>query len=273
MVLDAVTGLPVQRVERRFGEGDVRCLAFSPDGKQLAIGSAGPEPVIRISDVVTGSEQATLTGHAGDVNAVAFSTDGRALATGGTDGTVLLWKVPVAIPAPKLMTTADAWESLDTLESAGAYRKMGCLLAQPGRAVTVIGEGFRGLADEQARIRRWISDLDHDEFRTREAARRSLVKCGLRAAGALTDPGRKKMGAEGEQRVRLIREALESQGLHIPESGLFGEPLRSVRGVRVLETVGGKAAREVLEDAAKGPADSRLTKEAKAALETFPIEK
>ena len=81
------------------------------------------------------------------------------------------------------------------------------------------------------------------------------------------------MGAEGEQRVCLILEALESQGLRIPESGLFGETLRSVRGVRVLETIGGKAAREVLEEAAKGPADSRLTKEAKAVLETFPSEK
>ena len=37
----------------------------------------------------------------------------------------------------------------------------------------------------------------------------------------------------------------------------------------VLETIGGKAAREVLEEAVKGPADLRLTREAKLALITF----
>ena len=69
---------------------------------------------------------------------------------------------------------------------------MGYLLAQPGRAVAVIGEGFRGIADEQARIRRWIAELDHDEFRTREAARRSLLKTGLRVAASLDGPGPEK---------------------------------------------------------------------------------
>jgi hypothetical protein len=272
MVLDAITGRPMQALERRFGEGDVRCVAFSPDGRQIAIGGARPEPVVRVSDVVIGAEQSTFTGHAGDVNAVALSPDGRTLASAGTDGSVLLWKVPVPTPGPRLMSTAEAWEMLDSLEADVAYRSVGCLLAHPGRAPDVIRDGFRGMAEEQTKIRRWIAELDHDEFRVREAARRSLVKTGLRGAAPLTDPGRKRLGAEGEQRVRLILEALDSQGLHVPESGLFGEPLRSVRAVRVLETIGGQEARAVLEEVAKGPADLRLTKESKAALETLPID-
>src|SRR5262249_24387730 len=44
MVLDSVTGRPMQNLERRFGEGDVRCLAFSPGGPQGAIGSKGAGP-------------------------------------------------------------------------------------------------------------------------------------------------------------------------------------------------------------------------------------
>jgi hypothetical protein len=272
MLLDAVIGRPIQSLERRFGEGDVRCLSFSPDGRQLAIGSAGPEGIVRVSDVLTAAEQTTFLGHAGDVNAVAFSPDGRTLASGGADQAVLLWKVPAADPGPKLGPPAEAWETLDALDGDIAYRNMGALLSQPARAVTVIRDGFRGMSDEQAKIRRWISELDHDEFRVREAARRSLLKAGLRAAAALNDPGRKKMGAEGETRVRLILERLESQGVRVPESGLFGEPLRTVRAIRVLETVGGKEARLVLEEAAKGPPESRMTKEAKSALETFPAE-
>jgi hypothetical protein len=56
----------------------------------------------------------------------------------------------------------------------------------------------------------------------------------------------------------------------MPESGLFGEPLRTSRAVRVLETIGGPAARATLEEIAKGPPELRVTKEAKAALETLP---
>jgi hypothetical protein len=269
MIFDATSGRPMGRLERRFGEGDVRCLAFSPESRLIAVGSAGPESVVRVSDVVSGHEYVSQTGHSGDVNAVAFSPEGRVLASGGADGNVFLWKVPVPHPEREIPTTADAWEKLDSIEPVVAYHALGCLLAHPGRAVTVIGDGFRGIPAEEVRIRRWIAELDHDEYRTREAARRNLLKTGLRGAAALMEPDRKRLGPEGEQRVRLILEALDSQGLRVPEGGLFGEPLRSVRGVRVLETIGGKAAREVLEEAAKGPPEVRLTKEAKLALITF----
>ena len=269
MILDAVAGRPMQSLERRFGEGDVRCLAFSPDGRQIAIGRNGPESTVRISDVVSGVEQAQFEGHIGDVNAVAFSPDGRTLASAGTDTSVLVWKVPVPGPGPKLVTATEAWESLDSLDADIAYQNMGYLLAHPGRAVEVIRDGFRGLATEEAKIRKWIAELDNDVFRVREAARRELIKTGLRGAAALTDPKRKPLGAEGEQRVRLILEALEAQGIRFPESGLFGEPLRMVRAVRILELAGGNEARQVLEEAAKGSAELRLTKEAKSALETW----
>jgi WD40 repeat protein len=269
MILDAANGRSMQFLERRFGEGDVRSLAFSLDGRHLAVGRGGPEPLVRVSDVEKGAEKAAFQGHLGDVNAVAFSPDGRTLASAGTDTSVLLWKAPVPGEGPELMTAVDAWDTLDSLDADVAYRSMGHLLAHKGRAIEVIRDGFRGMEDEQKRIRKWIAELDHDNFRIRESARRSLVKCGLRAAGALTDPVRKKLGAEGEQRIKLILEAFEAQGLRAPESGLFGEPLRSLRAVRVLETIGGNAARAVLEEAAKGPADARLTIEAKAALATW----
>jgi hypothetical protein len=269
MILDAANGRSMQFLERRFGEGDVRSLAFSPDGRHIAVGRGGPEPLVRVSDVEKGAEKAAFQGHLGDVNAVAFSPDGRTLASAGTDTSVLLWKAPVSGEGPELMTAVEAWDTLDSLDADVAYRSVGHLLAHKGRAIEVIRDGIRGMADEEKRIRKWIAELDHDNFRTREAARRSLVKCGLRAAGALTDPARKKLGAEGEQRIKLILEAFEAQGLRAPESGLFGEPLRSLRAVRILETIGGDGARAVLEEAAKGPADARLTIEARAALETL----
>lgn len=270
MLLDGVTGHPISGLERKFGEGDVRSLAFSPDGRKIAVGSHGPDAVVRVWAVEAGEELGSFTAHRGDVHALAFSPDGKTLASAGSDEAVYLWKAPASPTEKKPLPAAEAWEALDTLEAPTAYRLMGSLLADPKQAAATLGAGFRGIAGEQAKMRKWVAELDHDEFRTREAARRSLLKTGLRGAAVLNDPGRKKLGAEGEQRVRLILEAMESAGLRAPENGLFGEPLRAVRGVRVLETAGGKEARGVLEEAARGPADSLLTREAKAALETLP---
>jgi hypothetical protein len=112
--------------------------------------------------------------------------------------------------------------------------------------------------------------LDHDEFRVRDAARRGLVKAGLRAAAAIKDPARKRLGTEGEERIRSILDEFDQHGLRVPESGLYGEPLRLVRGIRVLETIGGADARAVLEEMAKGAKDKRVAHEARAALEVFP---
>lgn len=269
-IMDSVVGRPIQTLERHFGEGDVRCLAFSAAGRQIAIGRNGPDTAVRVHDVLSGAEQASFAGHLGDVSAVAFSPDGKTLASAGTDTSVLVWKVPAPGPGPKAMTAADAWEGLDSLESDLAYRCTEQLLADGAKTVMFLRERFQKQPEEQARISRWIKELDHDEFRVREAARRGLMKAGLRAAPSLTDPKRKPLGAEGEQRIRLILESFESQGLRIPESGLFGEPLRMVRAVRTLELIGTAEAQEVLEEAAKGPAESRLAHEAKAALDVWP---
>lgn len=272
-VLEAVTGRPLTVLERKFGEGDVRALAFSPDGRQIAVGSAGPGPVVRVWGVESGQEQASYLGHRGEVNAVAFALDGKTIASAGADQAVLLWHAPPMPAAPKPMTAAEAWESLDALHAASAHAALGSLLADPATAVLTARNGFRGIASDQVRIRRWIAELDHDEFRVRETARKALVKAGLRAAALINDPGRKRLGPEGEERVRLVLEAYEGLGLRVPESGLFGEQLRMLRAVRVLETVGGKEARTVLEEIAKGPADDRVANEARAALEVFPADR
>lgn len=74
--------------------GGYACLAFSPDGRTLVAGKAGPlAGEVVIWDLQDGRRRSVRTGHTQVVNAVAFSPDGRMLATGGQDGTVQLWKV------------------------------------------------------------------------------------------------------------------------------------------------------------------------------------
>ena len=78
----------------RFGKGVMggsdRAVAFSPDGKRLAIATGAG---IWFYDAQTYREMALLTGHTEVVRAVAFSPDGKTLASGARDATVKLWNV------------------------------------------------------------------------------------------------------------------------------------------------------------------------------------
>ena len=66
-------------------------MAFSPDGKTLAL--ASHEGTVQLWDVATGKLRETLKGHSSAVMAVVFSPDGRTLASGSSDQTVRLWNV------------------------------------------------------------------------------------------------------------------------------------------------------------------------------------
>ena len=71
-------------------------LAFSPDGKHLAVAEGSalsfPRPhAVTVWDVRSERIVATLQGHTNDVAAVAFAPDGSGLASASWDGTIKLW--------------------------------------------------------------------------------------------------------------------------------------------------------------------------------------
>src|SRR5262249_61024085 len=85
----------------------VSSLAFSPNGKLLA--AAHPDDLaVRLWDVASGKEKATLQGHTDRVWSVAFRSGGQLLASGSYDRTVKLWDVTTG---KKRATLKGAWEA------------------------------------------------------------------------------------------------------------------------------------------------------------------
>lgn len=81
----------------------VNSVAFSPDGKRLAVGGGtlkdartnifyhrGPEYCITIWDT-TGRQLVQIKGHLGTVQSIAFSPDGKRIASGSEDKTIKIW--------------------------------------------------------------------------------------------------------------------------------------------------------------------------------------
>src|SRR5207302_1635409 len=96
-------------------EGEVRCVAFSPDSKRVAAGlrygSARVWDVRRAGSVSDRSVPvATLRAHSGETWAIAFTPDGKTLATGGGD-----WNQPGEV---RLWDTAT-WRERDRLKHTG----------------------------------------------------------------------------------------------------------------------------------------------------------
>jgi WD40 repeat protein/tRNA A-37 threonylcarbamoyl transferase component Bud32 len=77
-------------------QGEVRAVAFSPDGETVLTGSAANSA--QLWSVKTGQPVGSPLKHSGPVDAVTFSSDGRLALTGSADRTARLWSVPTGQP-------------------------------------------------------------------------------------------------------------------------------------------------------------------------------
>jgi WD40 repeat protein len=99
--------LPNAKYSRRIGagqlDGQVRTIAYSKDGKTLAVAD-GP---VRLLDTATGKITATLGESKHETFAIAFSPDGKLLASGGADAIVRIWTVGQAAKPVELKGHSD----------------------------------------------------------------------------------------------------------------------------------------------------------------------
>ena len=104
-------------------------VAFSPDGKRLAI--ASELGYARVWDTATWREAATLRGFLNAVFSVAFSPDGKRLIAGGSNpnDTVRLWDT-------------DSWQELLTLEGSGFYVGISAFSPDGNAIGTTSGDGI-----------------------------------------------------------------------------------------------------------------------------------
>jgi WD40 repeat protein len=245
------------------------CLGFSPDGRTLA--SAGVQSGICLWEVSTGKRFRRFWGNQGHIYSLAFSPDGAVLASAGEDSTVLLWdlKGPAGKPpATRAVRLTEReleflWQGMGGKNASRAYRAMGLLAGAPAATVSFFKDRLRPVPEIdprlQKRIDRLVEELDSERFAVRRRAARELAKLGDVAGPAV----RKLLAGKPSLEVRRRAEKLHKSLMHW---SLPGDELRALRCIEVLEQIGTRQARQILEKLADGATEAWITEDARGAL-------
>src|SRR5262249_33127684 len=239
----------------------VVAVAFAPDGRTLASGSL--DGTVRLWEVATGQERRRFEGHRAAF-AVSYSSDGRRLASGGADSTALVWELsprtdlpPTGTPRLTDRELEGFWADLAGADAARAYLAVCRLAAAHPQSVPFLRGRLRPVPEGQrTQIERWVTDLGHDRFAVREAARKELERFVEVAEPALRKALEGQPPLEVRRRVERLLQNLEGSAR-----------LRGLRVVEVLERVATRPARELLQALATGAPQARLTEEARKTLE------
>jgi dipeptidyl aminopeptidase/acylaminoacyl peptidase len=259
---DAATGQVLLRIVAH--PTGVHAVGFSPDGRRLVTG--GVDRTVKIRELRTGTELLTLTGHTGPVYSVAFHRDGRRVVSTASDGTVRVWDLGMAPEPPVTLLSCELealWEDLAADRTLVAFQAASTLVAAPEQTVAFMKSRLKPAAvgpEEAERLRRLIDNLDAQHFAVRQKATDELEKLGRLAEPALRLVLEDHPTLEVLQRVERLRTRLQSAPPSLEQ--LFAE-----RAVEVLEQIGTKEARVLLESLGRGSPESWLTREAKEALQ------
>jgi WD40 repeat protein len=269
---DTATGRPYPDLKEK--DFEVTCpVKFSLDGRTLAAGTHDPgtnESAVTVWEVASAQRRCQFTGHRGRVTALTYSPDGTVLASGSEDTTVLLWDPTGAtwielpgrgeIPAK---ATEKLWSDLAGSRAEAVFPAIVKLAAAPNNTVPFLPKHLRPAQREgaaKATIDRLIAQLNDDQYKVRKQAARNLEKLGDQAEPALRKAFENKPSPE-------LRRQLEGLIVKLGTLRVPHDLLRPLRAVEVLERMATPEGRQLLQALAKGTPDSRLTHEARTALE------
>jgi WD40 repeat protein len=235
-------------------------IALSHDGVRLAAGFENDweNPSVHLWDLTTGQKIA-LTGHRAPVTQLTFSPDGHYLASGSCDTTALVWDVTSlgsGGKAPDGKALAGLWKDLGVDDPKVVYAAVCQSVAAGDAAVARLKFDLKpaGVIDAE-KIAGWVRQLDSDEFAQREKASQALADLGTAVETTLREALDKARSQEVRRRLEQVLEGQQK------------EHRRLGRALEVLEMIQTPAARGLLADLAKGAGDSRLTREARMALD------
>src|SRR5262249_7281322 len=197
----------------------VLSVAFTPDGRTLASTSgeahspitdtSGKPGEIRLWDVATRKEIASLAGHQYRVWMALFPSDGKTLITCAEDKATKLWDYTPRQPAPLQDAAAKeleaCWENLAGDDATRAGQAIWGLATS--KSAAFLTKHLKPATPEEVkdleRMQRLVRELDSDTFEVREKASEELEKLGRGAEKVLRsalEGG--KLAAEARRRAQ-----------------------------------------------------------------------
>jgi RNA polymerase sigma factor (sigma-70 family) len=253
-----------ERFHIKGSHGAAALVSCSPDGRFVACVAGA---TVRLLDLRTGEECGRLKGHEADVWSLAFTRDGKKLISGSADSTALVWDAARLVPpAPKIQEQAaerldELWADLKSDDAGKAFRAMVVLEASPKSAAALLAKRVKSAeAPDAKQLKKWVADLDNDNFEAREKATTELARLGELARPAL-EAAMMSKSAEARRRAEELLGGLK------PDAAMAAEDVRSLRAVEVLARINTPEARQALKALARGPEGDRVVREAKAILE------
>jgi hypothetical protein len=285
----------------------VLALAFSPDGRRLAIGGgrtiylwdleAGKEVrqfggrlvfgralafsadgtllaagqldgTVRLWNVATGTVLCELPGHEAAVTSLAFAADGKRLASGSMDSTVLLWDVAAVRSAAPAPPAG-----LTPARAQALWQDLGGADAEKAfQAVAALSRHpDEAVALLQAKLRPVAPPEPARLQRLLQDLGDERYAVRERATHRLEELG--ELAAPALRELLAGKPSVEARQRAERLLGRLGGPvsgppvLAAYRGIEVLEHVATPEARRVLEALAGGAPGHRITQEARASLE------
>jgi hypothetical protein len=190
------------------------------------------------------------------------------LVSGSRDTTAIVWDLlaptsdgrPVSASVPDSKELERLWDDLAAAEARRAHAASARLARFPNETLQLLQKHLRPLPEATPNFVQAIKDLDHADFKVREAATATLRQIGQHLRPELERALVKSASAEVRRRLEEVLEEIRT-------TPLPADMLRQKRAVRLLEWIGTEEAQRLLEVLAKGRDTADQTLDARRALE------